>query len=98
MIDGRKTARRARLTYVSDKTPGVRRRRAGSGFVYLDRRGHRVASRSTLLRIRSLAVPPAWTDVWICPTSTGHLQEPGATPEDASSIATTTSGRPFATG
>src|SRR5262245_27880086 len=77
MIDGQKTARRARLTYVSDETAGIRRRRAGSGFVYLDRRGHRVENGRTLARIRSLAVPPAWTDVWICPISTGHLQATG---------------------
>jgi DNA topoisomerase I len=77
MIDGKKTARTARLTYVSDEAPGIRRRRAGSGFVYLDRRGHRVSSVTTLARIRSLAVPPAWTNVWICPTPVGHLQATG---------------------
>jgi DNA topoisomerase-1 len=77
MIDGRKTARTARLTYVSDEAPGIRRRRAGSGFVYLDRRGQRVSSATTLARIRSLAVPPAWTNVWICPTPAGHLQATG---------------------
>jgi DNA topoisomerase-1 len=77
MIDGRKTARTARLTYVSDEAPGIRRRRAGSGFVYLDRRGNRVSSATTLARIRSLAVPPAWTNVWISPTPAGHLQATG---------------------
>jgi DNA topoisomerase I len=77
MIDGKKTARTARLTYVSDEAPGIRRRRAGSGFVYLDRRGHRVSSATTLARIRSLAVPPAWSHVWICPTPVGHLQATG---------------------
>jgi DNA topoisomerase I len=77
MIDGKKTARTARLTYVSDEASGIRRRRAGSGFVYLDRRGHRVSSATTLARIRSLAVPPAWTNVWICPTPVGHLQATG---------------------
>ncbi len=77
MIDGKKTARTARLTYVSDEAPGIRRRRAGSGFVYLNRVGHRVSSPTTLARIRSLAVPPAWTNVWICPTPVGHLQATG---------------------
>jgi DNA topoisomerase-1 len=77
MIDGKKTARTARLTYVSDEAPGFRRRRAGSGFVYLDRVGHSVSSPKTLARIRSLAVPPAWTNVWICPTPVGHLQATG---------------------
>jgi DNA topoisomerase I len=77
MIDGKKTARRARLTYVSDETAGIRRRRAGPGFVYLDRRGRRIANGATLARVRSLAVPPAWTDVWICPSPTGHLQATG---------------------
>jgi DNA topoisomerase-1 len=77
MIDGKKTARTARLTYVSDEVSGIRRRRAGSGFVYLDRRGHRVSNGTTLARIRALAVPPAWTNVWICPTPAGHLQATG---------------------
>jgi DNA topoisomerase I len=77
MIDGRKAARAARLIYVSDDAKGITRRRAGSGFVYLDQRGNRIASPQTLARIRALAIPPAWTRVWICPNPMGHLQATG---------------------
>jgi DNA topoisomerase-1 len=77
VIDGRRTARAARLLYVSDDTRGITRRRAGTGFVYLDRSGSRITSPQTLARIRALAVPPAWTRVWICPNAMGHLQATG---------------------
>ena len=76
-IDGRKSARAARLVYVSDDSAGITRRRAGTGFVYLDRRGTRISSPQTLARIRALAVPPAWTRVWISPNAMGHLQATG---------------------
>jgi DNA topoisomerase I len=65
------------LRYVSDAAPGIGRRRAGKGFTYTDENGRRVKDPETLARIRSLAIPPAWTDVWICPTSNGHLQATG---------------------
>jgi DNA topoisomerase I len=65
------------LRYVSDMAPGIRRRRAGRGFVYTDSAGDRVEDEAVLSRIRALAVPPAWTDVWICPTPRGHLQATG---------------------
>jgi DNA topoisomerase-1 len=65
------------LRYMGDGVPGLRRRRAGPGFVYLDADGKRVDDPETLARIRGLAVPPAWTDVWICPASNGHLQATG---------------------
>ncbi|MGZ4797608.1 MAG: DNA topoisomerase IB [Acidimicrobiia bacterium] len=65
------------LRYVSDETPGFRRRRAGRGFIYLDRRGRRLTSPSHVARIERLAIPPAWTDVWICPDPHGHLQATG---------------------
>ena len=65
------------LLYVSDDGPGIRRRRAGRGFVYLDRRGARVENAAVLRRIRSLVIPPAWTDVWICPEPGGHIQATG---------------------
>jgi DNA topoisomerase-1 len=77
MIDGPRAARAARLVYVSDDSTGITRRRAGAGFVYLDRHGRRVSSPQTLARIRALAVPPAWTRVWICPNRMGHLQATG---------------------
>jgi DNA topoisomerase-1 len=71
------SASAAGLRYVSDQTPGIRRRRAGSGFTYLDAQGRPLRDAQTLSRIRSLAIPPAWSDVWICPTPLGHLQASG---------------------
>jgi DNA topoisomerase IB len=57
--------------------PGLRRRRAGRGWVYLDADGHRVTEPDTIARIGALVIPPAWRDVWICPVPTGHLQATG---------------------
>jgi DNA topoisomerase-1 len=65
------------LRYVSDAAPGLRRRRAGKGFSYVTEDGKRVDDPETLARIRALAIPPAWTDVWICSTTNGHLQATG---------------------
>jgi DNA topoisomerase I len=65
------------LRYVTDGMLGIRRRRAGRGFVYLDPEGRRVKDPETVDRIRALAIPPAWTDVWICPVPNGHLQATG---------------------
>jgi DNA topoisomerase I len=71
------SAEEAGLRYVSDAMPGIRRRRAGKGFTYLDSTGRRITDRATLARIRSLAVPPAYTDVWISPQPNGHIQATG---------------------
>ena len=65
------------LRYVCDDAPAIRRRRAGKGFIYLDARGRRVADAVVLKRIRSLVIPPAWTDVWICAAADGHIQATG---------------------
>lgn len=70
-------AREAGLRYTSDARPGLSRRRSGRAFRYLDTEGHPVRDPETLARIRSLAIPPAWTDVWICPDARGHLQATG---------------------
>ena len=67
----------AGLRYVSDASPGIRRRRSGKGFSYADSQGKGVRDRSTLDRIRKLAIPPAYSDVWICPDARGHLQATG---------------------
>ncbi|MBP2299324.1 DNA topoisomerase IB [Azospirillum picis] len=67
----------AGLTYSCDDTPGIRRRRAGKGFRYLWPDGATVTEEDTLDRIRKLAIPPAYRDVWICPDSDGHLQATG---------------------
>ncbi len=65
------------LRYVCDDAPAIRHRRAGKGFVYLDAKGRRIADAAILQRIRSLVIPPAWTDVWICPSADGHIQATG---------------------
>jgi DNA topoisomerase-1 len=71
------SAEEAGLRYVSDQTSGIRRRRAGRGFTYLAADGGSLRDAESLTRIRSLAIPPAWTDVWICPNPRGHLQATG---------------------
>ncbi|MBC8075202.1 MAG: DNA topoisomerase IB [Chloroflexales bacterium] len=68
------SAEAAGLHYVSDSLPGIRRRRAGSGFSYSAPDGSSVKDADTLERIRSLAIPPAYRDVWICPDPDGHIQ------------------------
>lgn len=73
----RRAARSAGLVYVSDAMPGLSRRRAGRGFRYLSARGREVRDARTLARIRKLAIPPAYTQVWICATPRGHLQATG---------------------
>ncbi len=71
------SARAAGLRHVSDTQPGFGRRGAGARFRYIDAQGRAVRDAETLTRIRSLAVPPAWTEVWICPDERGHLQASG---------------------
>jgi DNA topoisomerase-1 len=71
------TARQASLTYVSDTEPGIRRKRAGTGFSFVGPNGKPVADKGTLARIQSLVIPPAWTDVWICREPDGHIQATG---------------------
>jgi len=70
-------ARAAGLRYVLDDRPGIRREKDKDGFRYLDTHGDPVDDEATLKRIRSLVIPPAWTDVWICPQANGHLQATG---------------------
>jgi DNA topoisomerase-1 len=71
------SARAARLRYVTDEQPGIRRRRVGRGFSYVDSDGARVTDDEVITRINSLAIPPAWKDVWICPHPNGHIQASG---------------------
>jgi DNA topoisomerase-1 len=72
-----RTASAAGLRYVSDAMPGLRRVRDGDGFRYLDPGGGELRDDATLERIGALAIPPAWTDVWICADPRGHLQASG---------------------
>ncbi len=77
-IDTETAARRASLTYCSDAEPGgIRRKGAPNRFYYVDAKGKRIGDGPTLERIRALGIPPAWTDVWICPDEDGHLQATG---------------------
>jgi DNA topoisomerase-1 len=71
------SANEAGLRYVSDTLPGIRRKKAGKSFLYADATGKGVKDAQTLHRIRSLVIPPAWTNVWICADPRGHLQATG---------------------
>ncbi len=77
IVDPRDAAETAGLLYVSDEEPGIRRKKSGKGFTYLKPDGSKVADKATLDRIKSLAIPPAYTDVWICPKANGHIQATG---------------------
>jgi DNA topoisomerase-1 len=68
------SAAAAGLRYVTDAMPGIRRQRHGRGFTYTDPDGQVIRARETIDRFRKLVIPPAWTDVWICPHEDGHLQ------------------------
>jgi DNA topoisomerase-1 len=67
----------ARLHHVSDLEPGITRERAGKDFIYRDPGGKRIEDPDELSRIKAIGVPPAWTDVWICPDPDGHIQATG---------------------
>jgi DNA topoisomerase-1 len=73
----RVSAQAAGLRYVSDAQPGIRRVRSGRGFRYLSPDGRPLRDAAVLARIRALAIPPAWTAVWICPHPEGHVQATG---------------------
>src|SRR5687768_14114198 len=71
------SARAAGLRYTNDNRPGITRARRGSGFRYTGPDGRVIRNKEELRRIGSLVIPPAWTDVWICPDPRGHLQATG---------------------
>ena len=74
---GEATARSAGLTYVNDHEPGIRRMIGRRGVAYVDASGKQLRDEDTLARIHKLAIPPAWTDVWISPDGRGHIQAVG---------------------
>ena len=76
-VEPSQTAKAAGLYYIAEDIPGFKRARAGKGFTYRGANGERVTDRLHLKRIRSLVVPPAWTDVWICTKPRGHIQATG---------------------
>lgn len=75
--DPSRIARAVGLEYVLDHLHGIRRKRLGKTFIYIGPRGRRVTAQPTLDRIRALAIPPAWTKVWICASAKGHIQAVG---------------------
>src|SRR5262245_27739605 len=76
-VGSAQAAEEAGLQYVSNERPGYGRRAKGKGFEYLDLEGKAIRDEQRLLRIKRLAIPPAWTDVWICPSPNGHIQATG---------------------
>ena len=76
-VDAHDTAKAAHLRYVSDVSPGISRQRRGTTFVYRDADGQRVRDAAALARIQALAIPPAWSAVWICADARGHMQATG---------------------
>jgi DNA topoisomerase-1 len=77
MPPGNATAKHAGLVYVTSEDSGLSRKRSRTGFSYRNAQGRAVRDKATLARIKSLAIPPAWTDVWISADANGHLQATG---------------------
>ncbi len=77
IVDPQEAAEIVGLVYVHDDEPGITRRAAGEGFTYHRSNGKEISDEKTLERIRSLAIPPAYTDVWICSKANGHIQATG---------------------
>ena len=77
VTDPKKSAKAVGLRYVSDELPGISRRKLGKNFQFIGTNGKVISDPRKLGRIKSLAIPPAWIDVWICPIENGHLQATG---------------------
>jgi DNA topoisomerase-1 len=77
VVEAKRSARAAGLRYVSETTVGITRIRKGKLFAYVNPRGKPLTDEKALERIRLLAIPPAWENVWICPTASGHIQATG---------------------
>jgi DNA topoisomerase-1 len=75
--EAEQTAIEAHLRYVTDSAPGITRKRVGRGWRYEAPDGAPIKDKEVLARIKSLVIPPAWTDVWICPLPNGHIQATG---------------------
>ncbi|MGI4850261.1 MAG: DNA topoisomerase IB [Janthinobacterium lividum] len=75
--DAKASARQVGLRYVHDDKPGITRKPAKKGFDYFDKDGKAVRDAEVIERINKLAIPPAWTEVWICPSANGHIQATG---------------------
>src|SRR5262245_56523513 len=77
IFDPKDAAESASLRYVNDARSGIRRRKSGKSFTYTRVDGSKLTETGVLRRIKSLAIPPAWADVWICPFADGHIQATG---------------------
>lgn len=77
VLDPLASAEAAHCRYVDDAGPGIRRLKSGKGFRYVGSDGHTVRDAAALRRFRSIVIPPAWTNVWICPSPDGHIQATG---------------------
>ncbi|TXN19321.1 DNA topoisomerase IB, partial [Methylobacterium sp. WL93] len=77
VVDPRDAAAEAGLAYVDDTMPGLTRKKTAKGFRFVDAKGAPVRDKAQVQRIKSLAIPPAYTDVWICPRKNGHIQATG---------------------
>jgi len=77
VTDPEEAAEEAGLRYVSDEQPGYTRKRRGKRFVYFDTEGKEIRDEARILRLNRLAIPPAYTEVWICPSPNGHIQATG---------------------
>ena len=77
ILDPVESSRLAGLRYMTDAKPGFTRRRRGKSFQYFDPDGKPIRNKEEIARIKSLVIPPAWTNVWICPRANGHLQATG---------------------
>ena len=70
-------ARAMKLAYITDRAPGYKREASANGFEYFDTEGQKITDEQELKRLISLALPPAWTNVWISPKANSHLQATG---------------------
>lgn len=77
-----KDLKKADLRYISDTTKGITRKRNDKDFIYVDTDGKKITSDVVIERIKNLVIPPAWTEVWICPSPTGYLQATGIDEKD----------------
>lgn len=75
--EAKEIAREASLRYVTDSAPGITRKRAGRGWRYEAPDGKSIRDKEVLARIKSFVIPPAWTQVWVCPSANGHIQATG---------------------
>jgi DNA topoisomerase IB len=97
VTDAVEVAEEAGLRYVSDDQPGYTRKARGDDFEYFDTEGKPIRDEQRLLRIKRLAIPPAYTDVWICPSANGHIQAMGRDARRRSNIGIMSVGGPRVT-